>query len=458
MEKPYNPLTPRWTPMREHPEQLAVRRCRRQDNVRIITLPCGRRSGKSELAKRLVVESLLDVIPGCHKPRYIYAGPTQDQAREIAWHDLLDLIPDHWILGGKSGPNVSYSRLSITIANGASVRVVGLDKPHRIEGGYLNGFVGDEWSDIRPGTFDRVIRPMLGDFHGWAILCGVPKRQGVGAAWYRRLCEAIAGGKYPDAAHFRWPASDILPAEEVAEARSTMDPKDYAEQYDAIWQTAGGGIFHAFSREHNVRPCQRRDNLPIIVGSDFNIDPMCWVIGHRVDDRLEIFDELFIRDCNTPRALDELWKRWGHHPGGWQFYGDASSRARKTSAVQSDYAHIWNDPRFKKAGRTLHYPPDNPNVEDRFSAMNARFCNAEGVRRVFIDEQCVHLTEDLETRSYKLGSREPNDSHDQGHSSDALSYVAWRIWPLRFNVGNAGRQSVIVGTAAQQLTSTENLA
>ena len=116
-------------------------------------MDCGRRSGKSELAKRILVLRLRDKIPGCRKPRYICAAPTQEQAVEIFWEDLLELIPEKWIAGGKKGPNVSYSRFRIKLRNGASVRVVGLDKPHRIEGKYCNGFVGDEWSDVKDGVF-----------------------------------------------------------------------------------------------------------------------------------------------------------------------------------------------------------------------------------------------------------------------------------------------------------------
>jgi hypothetical protein len=62
------------------------------------------------------------------------------------------------------------------------------------------------------------------------------------------------------------------------------------------------------------------------------------------------------------------------------------------------------------------------------------------------------LIEDLETRSYKAGTREPADGKDQGHASDALDYIVHRIWPIRFNGAGASKQSVIVGHA-QPLTA-----
>ena len=443
MDSADEPLTPRWTPLRHHDEQHSAY----VSEARIKVMPCGRRSGKSEYAKRILVErAFFDEIPGCVRPRYAYGGPTQDQARNIAWDDLLDLIPDRWIVGGKKGPNVSYSRMEIILANNALIRVVGLDKPHRIEGKYLNGFVGDEWSDVKHGVFDRVIRPMLGDYHGWAILCGVPKRQGIGARWYRNLCDQIIEGRYPDAAHFSWPAWDILAKSEVDEARATMDPKDFDEQYGAKWQNAGGGVWHAFTREHNVRPCQRRANLPIIVGQDYNRTPMSWVLSHRVGEIFETFDELILNNTTTERALEELWRRYGHHQGGWQFYGDASARSHTTKGEFSDYAIVWNHEKFKAAGRTCHYLNANPSHHDRFAAGNARLATADGNHRAFIDPRCVALIEDLEMRSYKPGTMElPKDEGGRGHVSDAWSYPVYRIWPIRFNVGGERKQSVIVG-------------
>ena len=414
-------------------------------SARFAALPCGRRSGKTELAKRRLVAYLPVPVQGCLHPRYAFCGPTNDQAKEIAWQDLLDLIPDRWIAGGKGGPNVSYSTLKIETIFGSSLRVVGLDRPERIEGKYLNGVVMDESSDIRPSIFDRVILPMLGDYGGWAWRIGVPKRQGVGAAEFRKFCEQCASGEYPNGACFAWPSADILPAEEIRHARETLDAKDFREQYEASWETSGGGVFHAFDRQFNVRPCAYRPELPIVVGCDFNVNPMAWAVGHVIDKHVEWFDELWLRDTNTQAALNTLGSRYNDHKSGWQFYGDASSKSRKSSANATDYALILNDERFKRMGRTVHFPPANPPVEDRFAACNAMFLNAAGERRMFVDPRCKHLIEDLENRSYKPGTRKlPNESGtDRGHLSDAVGYVIFRLFPIR--VGSAGQQVVIVG-------------
>ena len=445
-------LTPRWgmPKRRYHRAQHESR----TSTLRGRVMDCGRRSGKTLLSTEILVSHLLDWAPGCPQMRYVCGAPVQEQANEIFFDLLLDLIPESWIPGGRHGSNVRLSDpRKIILANGAVITIAGLDKPHRIEGKWLNGFLGSEWSDVRPGVFDKTIRPMLADYHGWYILEGVPKRQGVGARWYKQLINRIEAGEYPDCGRWTWPAWDIMDPLEVAEAQTTMDPQDFQEQYGAQWLNAGGSVFSEFSKEHNTRPCYYRPNLPIIVGQDFNRTPMCWVLAHVIGETLEVFDEIVLTNTTTQRALTELHRRYGSHESGFKFYGDASGRSGSTSSEYSDYAIIANDERFKALGRTLHYPPANPSRHDRFSAANARLCNAKGERRVFIDNsgKCPKLIEDLEMRAYVPGTMKlPENEGGLGHMSDSLSYILYRIWPIKIAVG--GRNDLVYTTDLPPLT------
>ena len=423
--------TPRWAPLRPHPVQWRLM----TSTAQFIGVPAGRQSGKTEFAKRRLVMSL-PVYRGWPDTQYFFGGPTQEWAKHIAWQDLLDLTPESWIPGGKSGPNVSYSELWIRcIFPTHSVRlwVLGLDKPRRAEGVSWDGCVLDESCDLKPGLFGRSVLPALAIRSGWCWRIGVPKRTGPGAPEYREFCESCETGEYPDGESFTWPAWDILPAEEVDHARQTLDPRDFNEQYGARWETVSGQIFHAYSREYNVRPCAYNPSRALVVGSDFNVDPMAWTIGHAYPDRLEWFDEIWLRNANTQEALNVLWGRYSSHTGGFQFFGDATGQARKTSASTTDYLLIANDRRFAGRGRTIHYATANPPQADRFASCNAMFHNAAGERRMFVDPACRHLIRDLEIRGYEPGTREPADSGDVGHITDAMGYVVWRLFPLRLD-------------------------
>lgn len=411
-------LTESWEKFRYHEIQKELWNTEK----RFAAVVAGRGSGKTELARRRLVLWLAVKKPW-NDPRYFYGAPTEKQAKRIAWRRLINLIPKHWI--AKDG--IKLGDLTIETIFGSMIQLIGLDAPQRIEGVQWDGGVLDESSDIRPGVFDLNVFPALTHRNGWCWRIGVPKRQGIGAAEFKEFSERVD----EDIISVAWSSSDILPPEALEYARKNLDPKDYREQFEASWETAGGGVFHAFDSNYNVRPVTYFDDRAIIVSCDFNVDPMCWVIGHRYKEYLEFFDELFIRNTNTQRSLDALYSRYSRHMGGFEFYGDATGRSRKTSADETDYAIIAGDKRFQQLGRTVHFAKGNPRVLARFAACNRLLCNAEQERNCFIDPRVKHLITDLQTRSYKIGGREANDFGDVGHMTDAFGYVAHRLFPVR---------------------------
>ncbi len=425
--------TPRWWPLAHHDEQVKAI----TSQSRFIAMDSGRRSGKTDIAKRKIVRSLREKKPW-PDPRYFYGLPTRDWAKRVAWIDFQRLIPKYWI------DDISQGELWVRTIFGSTLFLLGMDEPSRIEGSPWDGGVLDEMSDQRPGCFDLHVRPALDTVEngvnraGWCWLIGKPSRQGCGAAWFRAFCERCRRSEYPDGEAFSWPSWDILPADVIQQARETLDPKDFNEQYGACWESAGGAVFHAFDREYNVRPCAYRPDAPILVGQDFNMDPMAWILCHRFGNRLEAFDELWLRNTGTVEALDVLASRYAGHRGSWQFYGDSNwARARKTSATQTDLATINNDERFIKMGRTMHYTSSNPALEDRYAACNALLCNAANECRAFIDPKCTHFISDMETLAYKTGTREVQKLPFSGHISDGWGYIVYRLFPIRMRMDEA---------------------
>jgi len=420
-------LTSAWTRYNFHKPQWELW----EDAVRFKVVPAGRGSGKTDLAKRKLVSSLIvDPLSELTKiRRYFYGGPTWQQAKRVAWRDLLSMIPKSWI------DEVSQSELCVRTKYGSELWVVGLDKPERVEGVQWNGGILDESCDLRPKIFDLNILPALSWNRGWCWRIGVPKRSGPSAIEYREYFDNAMAGKIPEAKAYTWPSSDVVSRDLLEYARKTLDPKDYAEQFDAMFQTAGGGIYYCYDDRENIRRCTYDPLLPLIVGSDFNVDPLAWIIGQRRGEVLEWFDEIWLRDATTPDALNTLWAKYGTHRGGFQFFGDASSKSRHSSSAETDYAHIFNDERFRRAGRIVRYPRDNPALKDRYASTNAMFKNADGIRRMFVDPACINLRKDLLSRSYKPGTCVPDDrSKDVGHIADAMDYAVWMLFPIQFGV------------------------
>jgi hypothetical protein len=447
VEKPRIELPPAWFPLRPHPIQHALWNC----DTRFAVVAAGRGSGKTEIARRKVVRELRKPKEW-DDPKYFYALPTYNQAERVAWGKLKALVPENWIYpGGK----IYETDLIIRTNFGAELYLIGMDKPQRAEGVQWDGGIIDESADQKPGLFNLTLRPAMTHRQAWCWRIGVPKRAGVGAAEFRQYFRLAH--ETPNVSAFTWTSEDILPPDEIEEIKRTTDPRDYAEQYLASFENASGAVFYAFLNRNQLDAenpgnisnlCVYHQTHTIVVGSDFNVDPMCWVLGHVMEvpgigKMFFVFDEVFLRNTNTRQTMDYLYSKYGNHPGGWLFIGDATGKARRSSASESDYLIIKGDTRFKKAN--VAYPNHNPKITDRFAACNAMFLNQLGQRRMLISPKCKHLIEDLETRAYKPGTNEPNDSHLQGHISDALGYVIHVLFPIRLTHGGSMRVGSIQG-------------
>lgn len=124
----------RWYPLVEHPVQRSLI----EDRVRFKVVPAGRRSGKTERAKRYVAKEALQNAG----ERYFIAAPTRDQVKKIYWADMKQLC-----LTSMASKAPSESDLIIYLDNGTEVHLIGLDRPERIEGVLWTGGVPEENSN-----------------------------------------------------------------------------------------------------------------------------------------------------------------------------------------------------------------------------------------------------------------------------------------------------------------------
>lgn len=416
--------------LRSHSQQSRAWRT----HSRFVSIAAGRGSGKTELARRRTVRWLPVAKDHADPPLYFYALPTRQQAKRVAWEPIRALIPDAWI------KQAYASDMRIVTVWGSELHVVGMDKPQRIEGNQWDGGVVDESSDQRPGGFTRSIVPALSHRDAWCWRIGVPKRYGCGAIEFKSFFDLGLSGA-ADTESFSWPSSDILSPAKLAWARQNLDQADFDEQYGASWQTVGGQVFYAFDEKLNVRPCPYNPHLPLIVGSDFNVNPMCWTLSQIHGDELHTVGEVFLRNANTQATLQHLAAKYSsQHKSEWWFCGDAAAQQRHTSASETDYLQIRQFAVFRPL--RVFYPKSNPRIVDRFACTNAMLCNAAGRRRWFIDPRATHLIADLKARAYKEGTRAPDDEGDIGHMTDAAGYVIFKFFPIRLATPGAGRVMV----------------
>lgn len=443
--------------------------------ARFKTVVAGRGSGKSLLAKRNVVISARRLAG-----LYFYTLPTFAQAKNVAWDDLKNLSRT---LGGSYSSEVSdinETSLTIRFINGSELRLMGVDKPARAEGVQYRGGVMDEMSDTMPGVFENTFLPALSEHLGWTWLIGIPKIAGVGGPEYKRKCDEwhtakLEGSK--EYAHHYWKASEVVDEKHLALSRQSMSPEEYDEQYNASWLNLGGGIFHYWDdRIHKVNMAYQYTGGLIVVGCDFNVDPMCWVIGvvegagrERI---LRIFDELFVRNTTTQGALQILINKLQRHgvptnnakdvellgspyAGRVAFFGDAASRARHTNTVITDYFAIKVHKQFQ--GCAINFPKRNPAVSDRIATTNFAMTNDLGDSHLLVHHNCERLIWDIKNRVYESGTRKPLDTHkDAGHMTDALGYLIWHVLPLSTAIKEdvRARQPSVSNAAIKSFLST----
>jgi hypothetical protein len=426
-------LTSRWTPLRWHPVQSAYQQSPHRFNI----VAAGRRSGKTELAKRKLVR-IASGKSHFPYPRFFAAAPTRGQARRIYWQDLKDLVPV-WMMARPP----SETDLTIHLTNGAEIHVLGMDRPERIEGSPWDGGVLDEYGNMKPQAWAAHVRPALADRQGWCDLIGVP--EGRNHYYEADLAARNAMREWGPASEwgaFHWVSADILPATEIAAARRDLDPLTFAQEYEASFLNFAGRAYYAFTANEQCARLDYDRRRPLVFCFDFNVAPgVALVCQEQVLPNGQfgtgVIGEVHIPDnSNTPAVCRKLLADWGEHGGPIHCYGDASGGARGSARVQgSDWDLIRAElrPHFQTR-LIIKVPAANPPERARLNAVNARLKSGDGIVRLMVDgARAAHLVKDLDGVRLLAGGAGEIDKHADGrlsHLSDALGYYIAAEFPV----------------------------
>lgn len=428
-------------PLRWHAEQERLKNSPR----RFAVVPAGRRSGKTEQAKRKIVIEALQAN-GHADPRFFAAAPTRDQAKAIYWSDLKAMFPRRLVV------EVRETDLQIRLWNGAEVCVIGMDKPERIEGRPWNGGVLDEFANMKPGAWGENVRPALSDRKGWCWLIGVPE----GRNHYYEINHYALHSGDPDWDSFSWKSADILDKDEVEAARRQLDPLTFAQEYEASFVNFEGRAYYPFQESTHCAPLSYNDRAPLIFCFDFNVEPGVAAVCQeqtlpgqyergpdgllRLDRPITgtgVIGEVHIpRNSNTPAVCRKLVQDWGTHQGEVRCYGDATGGARGTAKVAgSDWDLIKAEMRAAFGDRvSFRVPAANPMERPRLNAVNTRLLAGDQTIRLMVDgKRAPHVVKDLEgVRLLAGGSGEIDKKATPllTHISDALGYYIVREFPV----------------------------
>ena len=413
----------RWYPLIDHPTQAALI----TDPIRFKVVPAGRRSGKTERAKRFMAKTMM-ANPG--EP-YFIAAPTRNQVKKIYWEDmkLLTMAP---LLNRDA---VSESELTIRLPNGSSVTLIGLDQPQRIEGTFWAGGIIDEIADVKENAWAENISPALDtfnplrpDYRAWCWLIGVPD----GLNHYYEMAEYAKTSGDPEWKMYTWHSADILPADVIEAAKRRMSLRQYRQEYEASFETASGKIYEDYSNDNHVS-AKIKPHEQLLWFHDFNYTPLSSGIGvkrHKSD--LYILDEIILTSAVARQSALEFVDRYKNHKNrSILLFGDPAGRAGEKHGHNSDYIEIEKVLREHGWKVTRQVKAAAPAIRDRQNAVRAKIKNAAGDVSLFVNPKAApYCHKGLATVQTKKGSTFLEDDSEYQHITTAIGYCVDYIWPV----------------------------
>ena len=198
--------------------------------ARFKVVAAGRRTGKSRLAAYLLIFYGLQVKSG----HVFYVAPTQGQARDIMWQNLLEV--GHPVIKGSH-----INNLQITLINGATISLKGADRPETMRGVSLKYLVMDEYADMKPEVWEQILRPALADQKGGALFIGTPAGRN---HFYELYTYAQHGDDETyEAWHFTSYDNPILDPEEIDIAKKSMSSYAFRQEFMASFEAMGSDVF-----------------------------------------------------------------------------------------------------------------------------------------------------------------------------------------------------------------------
>lgn len=237
----------------------------RLESARFSIIVAHRRYGKTVLA----VNHAIKQAATCQRRdgRYAYVAPFRNQAKAVAWDYLRHYtspIP---------GRIVNESELSVTLPNGAMIRIFGADNPDALRGLYFDGVILDEVAQMRPEVWGEIIQPALADRGGWALFIGTPKGINIfSELYYRALERQQAGDTAWCAMSFPVTETTSLPADEVERLRQELSENAWRQEMMCDFSASSDDVLISLSL---VSEAMRKtyqpheyNRAPVVLGVD----------------------------------------------------------------------------------------------------------------------------------------------------------------------------------------------
>jgi hypothetical protein len=422
----------RWYKLKDIAQQVALV----NDDIRFKVVPAGRRSGKTERAKRYIAKQAMKNAG----EKYFIAAPTRDQVKKIYWSDMKLLT---FAFAHPNKP--SETELIIYMPNGTEIHFIGLDKPARIEGIMWTGGVIDEIADIKGEAWEAHILPALNtvsperpDYRAWCWLIGVPD----GLNHYYDMAQYAEAANDPEWGLYHWKSSEILPKDVIESAKRQMSEKQFKQEFEASFETVSGRIYEDYSSDnHTQRTIQPHEQL--LWMHDQNYTPLSSAIGVREKNAVYLCDEIVLESATSKQSALEFVERYKNHVNKHVLiYGDPAGRAGEKHGHASDYTDIEKVLRDNGWKYTRRVKVKHPPIKDRQNAVRAKVKTADGSISLFVNPKTAKWCDKgLSTVQLQKGSTFQEDQTNQyQHITTAIGYMIAYEFPIMVEKTNTGPQ------------------
>lgn len=212
--------------------QLEIHEALEQKRFGVVV--CHRRFGKTVMAINQLIKGAVECK--LERPRFGYIAPTFKQAKAVAWDYLK-----HYT-GVIPGVSYNEAELRVDFPWGARIRLYGAENADEsIRGQYFDGAVLDEFGLMQGRVWSEVVRPALSDRQGWALFIGTPN--GKNAFWDIKKQAETNDRWY--AGSFAASQTNILPAQELEDAKQSMTGDEYAQEFECSFEASVRGAIYA---------------------------------------------------------------------------------------------------------------------------------------------------------------------------------------------------------------------
>lgn len=422
----------RWYDLIPHPTQLALI----HNQARFKVCAAGRRSGKTERAKRKIAKTAMANAG----ESYFVAAPTRDQVKKIYWKDLKQLC---FAAGAPKQP--SEGELTIWLPNDTTIQLIGLDRPERMEGVFWSGGIIDEIADVKETAWAENVRPALDTFDptqpdklAWCWLIGVPD----GLNHFYDLAQYAQTANDPDWKFYEWKSAEILPAATIEAAKRQLSARQFRQEYEASFENATGRIYDDYGND-NLTAEEIKPHEQLCWMHDFNYTPMSSAIGVIRERQILLLDEIILASAEARQSALEFVERYKEHRNRHVLiYGDPSGRAGEKHGHESDYTEIESVLRAHQWTYSRRVKPSTISIKDGQNAVRAKIRNAAGEVSLFVNPNRAPYTHKALGRGQlKKGSTFLEADSEFQHVGTAVRYFI----DYEFPVGGGSMSTIELG-------------